>query len=188
MEVDEILLRDIPYSAAELLRRAGAVKGLVVEDPDAAGSLPDPMADPEALMTLTVPRIATPDDARILVEAIYRTREDVPEARTKFENILRDSKETWVGAVLNRTLRESLLKERLIRARSVASDDFVESAKDTGLGLMIDAILGTLGPVGSVLAGMLKRGIDRRATAKAAPWKVSTELLRDRLEPRLSQG
>ncbi len=178
MELDPVRIRDLPHSAAVLAKKAGVMTVPALEDPDSAGDLPEPMNTAVGVLNVHMPILISPSDARCLVTAVLSTRESVPEAREKFSSVVESARELEVKHELNAALRKALLSERLLPKRAGLSDQFLGSAKNAAVGVLVELILGKVpGAIAMIGGGTLKGTLDDRAQRGRAPWKVSYEVL-----------
>lgn len=174
----DICIRDLPHQAVKLMIRAEALQPTFIEDPDDHGSVPEPMRSAMEVLSLEFPEVYGEADARALVEAVLRTREDVPEARSKFAAVVHVAFEDELVAEINGRLRENLLRERLLRTNSpTLSAGFKHAVKESGWASLIDLAAGPLAPViGGLRAAALEQSEHARMKIEA-PWKVSCEYL-----------
>lgn len=183
MEDDPVRVRDIPHSAARLLKRASQLVSLHVEDPTLAHDLPDPMTEAAQRLRLAIPRFAQPDDLRVLVEAVLHTRADVPEAQEKLAGIIERSRADGIVGSLNEALRKNLMTERLFRSLSKRARDHVkEEAKSTGVDLAVESALGPIGAALNFARSVQARVEEEAERRRSAPWRMSYEHLAQHLQ------
>jgi len=176
----DICVRDIPHPAAELMIRSEALAPTYLEDPGIHGAAPEPMNTAIEIMSLDFPEVYGEGDAKALVQAVLRTREDVPEARRKFAAVVHVAFEDDLVSEINSTLRRHLVSERLLRTNSPSlSEGFKHAIKESAWSIALELATGPLGPfVGGYRAAALEANAHGRM-AIDAPWKISCEYLRN---------
>lgn len=191
MEFDAVRVRDLPHSAARTLARANSLSLLHFEDPTAGHGLPEPMAQVAQRMALSLPNVDAAKDARLLVEAVLATRQEVPEAREKLTSLISGAQAEGIAGALNQALLESLLKERVLKDLSPrVRDQVLKGAKQAGpmtlVGLVLGALLGPAAAAIDFVRGVIAPVSEANAQKAAAPWRMSYEHLAHHLdEPKV---
>lgn len=186
MEFDAVRVRDIPHTAARLLAQAHALTLLHFEDPDVGRDLPDPMSEAAQRMALAVPKFYNDRDARLLVQAVLATREEVPEARQKLAKIIESAQAEKLADALNQVLLDSLRRERIFADLSPRMKDQLkrgakESALSTLVGIVLGALMGPFAAAVDFVRGALGPMREARTRKATAPWKMSYEHLASHL-------
>jgi hypothetical protein len=175
----DICIRDIPHPAAELMVRSESLRPTYLQDPGIEGAAPEPMNSAIEVMSLEFPELYTEGDAKALVQAVLRTREDVPEARRKFAAVVHVAFEDELVSEINGTLKRHLVSERLVRTGSPSlSDGYKYAAKEGVLSMALEFAAGPLAPFIGGMRAAASHGSDHGQMRVEAPWKISCEYLR----------
>lgn len=174
----DICVHEIPLGAGALMVEADACPTKRSRASDFMGA-PEPLRSAIEVMDIGFPEAFTEAGVRCLMEAVLRTREDVPEARAKFSSVVGDSFADGLAREINAVLRDHFRREQLLRSGSGAlSDAFKTGSSDAGWSVALDLAVGSLSPV---VGGIRAAAVAHREGAKLrrqAPWKVACEYLR----------